>query len=72
MLSKAEWCRYCFHLRNCNLNHFKVVEAVGLKVVASTSSSMASPYKSFKSVSRFKSLGEHTDRHTDTHMQTHW
>jgi hypothetical protein len=36
LLSKA-------YLTNSNLNHFKMVEAMGLKIIASRSSSIASP-----------------------------
>jgi hypothetical protein len=32
LLSKAEWCRYCIQLRTLNLNHFKMVEAMGSKL----------------------------------------
>jgi hypothetical protein len=56
-LSKAEWCRYCIDRTNLNLTHFKIVEAVGLKVIASRSPLVASvPYKSsFKSTDRLRS-----------------
>jgi hypothetical protein len=40
LLSKAEWCRY---LKNLILKHFKMVEAMGLKVVTSRSPTTASP-----------------------------
>jgi hypothetical protein len=44
--AKLYLCRYCIHLRSLNLNHFKMVEAMGLKITASRSPSMASlPYK---------------------------
>jgi hypothetical protein len=35
LLSRAEWCRYRINLQlsALNLNHFKVVESMGLKVV---------------------------------------
>jgi hypothetical protein len=57
LLSKAEWCMHYIHLRSLNLNHFKAVEAVALKIVASTPPAMASPpYKmSSKSINWFKS-----------------
>jgi hypothetical protein len=35
LFSKVEWCRYYNHLTTLNLSHFKVVEAMGLKLVAS-------------------------------------
>jgi hypothetical protein len=56
LLIKAEWCRYSNHFSDLNLNHVKVVEAMGLKVIASRSPAMASaPYKiSSKSVKRLK------------------
>jgi hypothetical protein len=46
LLSKAEWSRYCTHLRNLNINNFKMVEAMELKITASMSASVALP--SFK------------------------
>jgi hypothetical protein len=57
LFSKAEWFRYCSHLTHLNLNHFKVVEAMGSKVIAVTSHAMASPpYKiSSKSIKQIKS-----------------
>jgi hypothetical protein len=68
-LSKAEWCRYCTHLTNFNLSHFKVVEAMGLKVDASTSPAVASlPYKiSSKSFNRFLSFTGDGGTHRCTH-----
>jgi hypothetical protein len=39
--SKADWYGLCIHLRILNIRHFKVVEAMGLKVMASRSPSMA-------------------------------
>jgi hypothetical protein len=71
-LRKAEWCRYCFHLRSLNFSHFKVIQALGLKITALRFPWMtSSPYKVlYKSTNRFKSyLGEHTDR--QTHRNTH-
>jgi hypothetical protein len=50
LLSKAEWCRYCIHLTYLNLNNFKVVEAMGLKVITSTSPAMTSLPSKFHSV----------------------
>jgi hypothetical protein len=34
LLSKAEWCRKCIHLLSLKLNHFKMVEVLGLKITA--------------------------------------
>jgi hypothetical protein len=74
LLSKAEWCRYCIHLTTLNLYHFTVVEAMGLKAVASISPAMASPpYTiSSKSINRFKScwVGRDTQTGTDTYIWT--
>jgi hypothetical protein len=39
LLSKTGLCRHCIHLRSLNL-HFKLAEALGLKITASRSSSM--------------------------------
>jgi hypothetical protein len=57
LLRKDNWCRLCIHLTDLNLNNCKVVEAMGLKVVASRALPTASfPYKiSSKSIKRFKS-----------------
>jgi hypothetical protein len=35
--NKDKWCRSCIHITNFNLKHFKVVEAMGLNVIASKS-----------------------------------
>jgi hypothetical protein len=72
LLRKAEWWRYCIHLTNLNLNYFKVVEAMGLKVVASTSLAMAlPPYKiSCKYINRFKSYWG--DTQIGSHRQADW
>jgi hypothetical protein len=43
VLSKVERCRQSIHLRTLNLSHFKMVEAMGLKIIASRSPSMALP-----------------------------
>jgi hypothetical protein len=37
LLSKAEWCRYCDHLRGFNLNHFKIFESMWEKLASSWS-----------------------------------
>jgi hypothetical protein len=52
-------CWYCIYFTTLNLSHFKVAEAMGLKVVASTFPAVAPPpYKiSSKSINRFKSYG---------------
>jgi hypothetical protein len=42
LLSKAEWCRYCIHLKILNFNHFKIDAAMGLKVIAPRSPTIAS------------------------------
>jgi hypothetical protein len=39
---RAEVCRYYIHLRNLNLNSFKMVNAFGLKAIASRYHSVAS------------------------------
>jgi hypothetical protein len=58
----------CLQLTNLNLNHFKMVEDMPLKIIASRSPWMAlPPYQiSWKSTKRFKSyyLETHTDRQT--------
>jgi hypothetical protein len=41
LLSNIDWCRYCIHLRSLNLHHFKMVEAMDLKIMASRLPSMA-------------------------------
>jgi hypothetical protein len=33
LFSKADWCRYCTHLRSLNLHHFKIDNAMGLKIM---------------------------------------
>jgi hypothetical protein len=38
LLIKAEWYKFCTHLRRLNLIHFKVVEVMGLKITATRSS----------------------------------
>jgi hypothetical protein len=43
LLSKAEWCSYCIRLRIFSLIHFKMVEAMRLKIIASRFPSMALP-----------------------------
>jgi hypothetical protein len=35
----------CIHLTNVNLNHFKIIEATGLKIIISRSPWMESPIK---------------------------
>jgi hypothetical protein len=39
--SKANWCRFYTHIRSLKLRHFKMVEAMGLKIMASRSLLMA-------------------------------
>jgi hypothetical protein len=39
LLSKADWCRSCIHLRNIN-HHFKVVEGMEINIIALKSPSM--------------------------------
>jgi hypothetical protein len=39
--SKVDWSRFCMHLKSLNLHHFKMVEAMGLKIMASRSPTMA-------------------------------
>jgi hypothetical protein len=70
LLSKVEWRRCCIHLTTLNLNHFKAVEAIRLKVVSSTSPAMVSPpYKiSSKSIDRFKKLLGGKERQTHTYI----
>jgi hypothetical protein len=41
LLSKADWCGFCIHLRSLNLGHFKIMEAIGLNIMALRSPSMA-------------------------------
>jgi hypothetical protein len=38
LLIKAEWYKFCTHLRRLNLTHFKLVEVMGLKITATRSS----------------------------------
>jgi hypothetical protein len=47
LLGKAEWWRDFVHFRIMNLNHFKMVEAMGIKIMASWFPSMASPATKF-------------------------
>jgi hypothetical protein len=56
LLSKADWCRYCIHLITLNTHNFKMVEAVGFKIMASRSPSMAGPAYciSYKTTNWFK------------------
>jgi hypothetical protein len=42
LLSKDELCRSCILLRIFNVNQFKMVEAMGLKMIALRSSAMTS------------------------------
>jgi hypothetical protein len=56
LLSKAECCRYCIHLRSLNLHHFRMVEAV-IRIMASRFPTIAwsACRISWKSASWFKS-----------------
>jgi hypothetical protein len=73
LLRKAEWCRYCIHLTNLNLNHFKVVEAMGLEVAHE------GPLQWHHLLAKFhpslsagsKIISRDTDRQTHTHTHTH-
>jgi hypothetical protein len=59
------WINEVFHHTTSNLNHFKVIEAIGLKVVASTSPAMASlAYKNLTKSTGSKVIREDT--------QTEW
>jgi hypothetical protein len=78
LLRKAEWFRYCIHLTNLNLSHIKLVEAMGLKGVASRSLAKVSaaykkiPYKSIKTFKSYFGGGGWTHRQRHTHVQTDW
>jgi hypothetical protein len=68
LLSKAKWCKYCIHFCSLNLNSFKMVDAMGLKIISLRPPSVATPaYQiSWKSTIQFKSyLGGQTGRQTD-------
>jgi hypothetical protein len=73
LLRKTKWYRYCIYLTTLNLNNFKVVEVMGLKVIASRFPAIASPpYKILsKSTNWLISYwgGGHADRHTDKHIK---
>jgi hypothetical protein len=60
------------HLTAMNLNNFKMIEAMGLKIIASRSTWMALPpyQKSWKSTKRIKSDGGHGQTDTQTDRQT--
>jgi hypothetical protein len=38
LLSKAAWCRHFIYLKSLKFSHFKMVEAMGLKINISESS----------------------------------
>jgi hypothetical protein len=64
LLSKAEWWRYCNHLRVLKLCHFKLGEAMGLKIMTSRSPSMASLYTTYNGTPYVSSkvITGHADR----------
>jgi hypothetical protein len=53
--NKAEWCRFFIHLRSLNLPHFKIAEAIKLKITVLRSLSMTWPLRwiSLKSNSKW-------------------
>jgi hypothetical protein len=67
------WINEVFHHTTSNLNHFKVIEAIGLKVVASTSPAMASlAYKNLTKSNGSKVIREDTRMRAHTHRETEW
>jgi hypothetical protein len=62
---KADWFRFCSHLRSLNLYHFKVVKAMGLKAVEVTFNGMNSLLncmKVYQLVQKLLVEDTHTDR----------
>jgi hypothetical protein len=71
LFSKVEWCRYCNHLTTLNLSHFKVVEAMGLKLVASVPCNTIATLQNFIQIYQLvQYLLQEKQRHRHVNRQT--